>query len=67
MKLEDLTPELKEKVLACKTPEDLLALAKGEDYELSDEELEAVSGGFRWSCDDYASTCTEFCRADNWC
>lgn len=34
MKLEDLTPELKEKVLACKTPEDLLALAKEEDYEL---------------------------------
>ena len=25
MKLEDLTPELKEKVLACKTPEDLIA------------------------------------------
>lgn len=45
MKFEDLTPELKEKALACKTTEDLLALAKDEGYELSEQELEDVSGG----------------------
>ncbi len=67
MRLEDLSPELKEKALACKTPEDLLALAKEEGYELSDEELEAVSGGFTWSCDDHTSTCTGYCHADDWC
>ena len=48
MDSKDLTPELKEKVAACKTPEDILELAKAEGYELSDEELEAVSGGMSW-------------------
>ena len=47
---EALDDELKEKVKACTTPEELLALAKEEDYDLSDEELEAVSGGISWSC-----------------
>ena len=53
MRLEDLTPEQKEKALACKTPEELLELAKAEGYELSDEELEAVSGGWAPYCDSY--------------
>lgn len=47
MKYEDLSDELKEKVAACETPEDLLAVAREEGYELSDAELEAVSGG-KW-------------------
>ena len=29
-------------------PQELLALAKAEGYELADEELEAVSGGIEW-------------------
>ena len=45
MKFEELTPELKTKALACKTPEDVLTLAKEEGYELSDKELESLSGG----------------------
>ena len=45
MNIEDLSPELKEKILACKTPEDLLVLAKEEGYELSDEELQSIAGG----------------------
>ena len=48
MKFSDLTPEQQEKARACKTPEDMLALAKAEGYELSDEDLEAVSGGNAW-------------------
>ena len=50
MNFEDLTEEQKAKAQACKTPEDVLALAKEEGYELSDEELEAVSGGWSLRC-----------------
>ena len=60
MNFDDLSPELKEKALACKTPEELLALAKEEGYELTDEEIESISGGilFAWECDDYTIRCT---------
>ena len=33
---------------ACKTPEDILALAAEEGYELSDEQIESISGGLSW-------------------
>ncbi len=46
MKLEDWSPEQVEKAKACKTPEDILALAREEGYELSDEELDGLSGGW---------------------
>ena len=52
----DISPELREKAKACKTPEELLALAKKEGYKLSDEEMQAVSGG-GWTCDD---TCSNY-------
>ena len=45
----DLTPEQMEKVRACKSTEDILALAKEEGYELSGDELDAVSGGADWT------------------
>ena len=48
----DLSPELREKAMACKTPEEMLALAKAEGYKLSEEELAAVSGGGGWSKND---------------
>ena len=57
MDFNDLSPELREKAKACKTPEEMLALAKKEGYKLSEEELEAVSGG-GWSCSDLATTDT---------
>ncbi len=54
MKLDDISPELQAKARTCKTPEDVLALAKEAGYKLSDDELEAVAGGddsWFW-CDD---------------
>ena len=50
----NISPELREKAMACKTPEEFLALAKSEGIKLSDEEMEAVSGGLSWTC---SATC----------
>ena len=68
MNFEDLTPEQQEKAKACSTFEELLSLAKEEGYELSDEELGAVSGGGFWDCDD--NSCGSDCRDEgcsNYC
>ena len=55
MQFEDLTPEQQEKAKACKSPEELLELAKAEGYELSDGDLEAIAGGIDWGgCSDKA-------------
>ena len=43
--LKGLTEEQIAKVKACKNGDELLALAKAEGVELSNEQLEAVSGG----------------------
>jgi predicted ribosomally synthesized peptide with nif11-like leader len=48
----DLSPELRGKAMACKSPEELLALAKAEGYKLSEEELGAIAGGGGWSYDN---------------
>ena len=45
MDFGNLTPEQIEKAKACKTVEDLLALAKEEGVELPEDQLEAVAGG----------------------
>ena len=45
MKFEELTAEQKTRAIACKTPEDLLSFADEEGIELTDEQLQAVSGG----------------------
>ena len=47
MKFEDLSPELQEKAMACETAEDVFELAKTEGIELSEEDLELVSGGIK--------------------
>ena len=64
MNFEDLSSELKEKAKACKTPEDILALAKEEGYTLSEEELDGIAGGGpEWNCSytcenkEYDTTC----------
>ena len=55
MDFNDLTPEVKAKLKGAETPDEILALAREEGYELTDEELEAVSGGYSWNCDDCKS------------
>lgn len=53
----DISPELREKAKACKTPEELLALAKSEGYKLNDAEMEAVAGGgVTWSSDVFCTS-----------
>ena len=59
MNFNDLTDEQKAKAQACKTPDEILALAKEEGYELSDDELEGVAGG--WCVTD----CGDLCAADH--
>lgn len=48
---EVLTNETKAKLKGCETPEEILALAQEEGYELDDEQLEGVTGGWGASCD----------------
>ena len=43
--LKGLTPEQIEKVMACKGQEELLKLAQEEGIELTEEQLQAISGG----------------------
>ena len=45
MNFEELTEDQKARARACKSPEELLELAKSEGVELGDEELEAVNAG----------------------
>ena len=48
-----LTEAQIQKAMACSSVEELMKVAKEEGYELSDEELEAVSGGWAPYCDSY--------------
>ena len=49
MNFEDLkNPELQEKLKSANTPDELVALAKEEGLELTDDQLEAMSGGKEW-------------------
>jgi hypothetical protein len=51
MECDDLSDELKAKAKACKTPEEILALAKSEGIELTDTDLEDISGGWGYDCE----------------
>ncbi len=44
----DISPELKDKAMQCKTTEELFELAKSEGIDLTDEMLEQVAGGIKW-------------------
>lgn len=59
MDFNEISPELKERAMACKTPEDLMNLAKEEGIELSDADLEQISGGKgKWAHEE----CKDFIR-----
>ena len=44
-RIKDLTPEQRARAKQCKSAEELLALAEEEGYDLTDDELEGISGG----------------------
>lgn len=48
VEFDDLTEEQKAKALACKTTDELVALAKSLGVMLTEEQLEAMSGGSDW-------------------
>lgn len=52
MDFNELNPNLQEKARACKTAEELLALAKSEGLQLSDDDLDAISGGMPYMTPD---------------
>ncbi len=45
---DNLSDDLKEKVKACKTMEEVMELAAKEGIELPDEVVEDISGGWDW-------------------
>ena len=50
MDLSNLSDEFKTKALNCKTTEELYELVQNEGIELTDEQLDAISGGLDWDC-----------------
>ena len=49
---DGLSDDLKKKAKACKTAEELMRLAKAEGIELTDEQMDAISGGVDWNCSE---------------
>ncbi|MDO4538551.1 MAG: hypothetical protein Q4B54_10355 [Coriobacteriales bacterium] len=45
MEFQDLTREQKDKFAACSTPEEIMAVVQEEGIDLTDEQMEMVSGG----------------------
>lgn len=48
-----LSEGVKAKRHGCETPEEILALAQEEGYELTDDQLEGVSGGWGSKCEGH--------------
>ena len=59
MEFNDLTEEQKARVMACKTADELIALAKAEGVELSEEQLDAIAGGDSFWCPT-ATSCPNY-------
>ena len=62
-----LTDEQKKMVEAANSPEELLSLAKEAGYELSHEQLEAISGGSWCFAVSSPPVCVEVCTQDFVC
>ncbi len=60
MDLKNIKPGLKERAKACATTEELLALAAEEGIELTDDELEGISGGWDHPCIDDVPGCGSY-------
>ena len=61
----DLTEGQKAKARACTSSAELLALAEEEGIELTDEQLEAASGGMWGDCGSHSCTCNDDCPHDD--
>ena len=61
-KLQD--PQIQAKLREAKTPDELLKIAREEGFELSDEQLQAISGGMAWRCTDESCGMYYPCPAD---
>ena len=50
--LDNLSEEMRQRVAACETPEDLVDLAEAEGVDLTPEQLKMVAGGedSSWDC-----------------
>ena len=59
MVFDDLTYEQKARAMACKTTDELVALAKAEGVELSEEQLDSIAGGDSWWCPT-ATSCPNY-------
>ena len=55
---ENLSEEMKEKVRSCKTVDELVTFVQTEGIELTDEQLDEISGGSVWS--DIQDSLNEF-------
>ena len=60
MDIKDLSPEQQEKVKACNSIDELIALADSEGVDLTDEQLNQVAGG-GWT----RTTCCSQCKSEN--
>lgn len=59
MNFDELSQELKDRLKACETPEEVLALAKEQGVELSEDDLDQVAGGKgKWAHEE----CADFVR-----
>jgi len=58
--LEGLSEEMLAKVAACETAQDLVDLADAQGVELTDDQLEQVSGGSWGNCFNCGDTSSNF-------